>query len=520
MKKAFRRSVKVMSVLMSLLMLLCVVQPIAFAVDANRVNYMIDNPYEEIDWDAWGEYKTQLHCHTTASDGFLTIDEFVRMHYAANFDIVALTDHGTINQGWNVVPETVPLMRLIKKERTKMADIIPIPQEEYEAYLDGTNENRTYVTKDGYTLTRTKENGMLDVPKGIELNMATPVADCHLTGYFSDYGQGLAGVFGDYETPSAGVMKAGGFSYLSHVGEYVYTDKDSENYVGQPVDDYYATKFARLFLDYAGSSLGMGINSATDAHTRCDRILYDQILQKTIPNGVVPWGNTFADSHNENAVNDAYTMCWMPELTLDAFRECQEKGQYFSISHYSNGVELNGMEEMPGFVEQDVYDTKSYWLDNTPAVNRITVDQNRDTITVEAENANIITWVSNGNVIKRESIENGVATLDLHNDELLDEAYLYVRFYISGDNGINYAQPMVLHEEGVEFEPVDVPVVYDLPYFLRKLVTVVDLIFFKLSPVIWAFKYFGLGYDPLERLDTEVKDGFNEVVDGVTGIIQ
>lgn len=506
---------KILSVLMSVLMLLCVVQPIAFAVEANRVNYIIDNPYEEIDWDTWGDYKTQLHCHTTASDGFLTIDEFVRMHYAANFDIVALTDHGTINQGWNVVPETVPLMRLIKKERTKMADIIPIPQDEYEAYLDGTNDNRTYVTSDGITLTRTKENGMLDVPKGIELNMATPFADCHLTGYFSDYGQGLAGVFGDYETPSKGVMEAGGFSYLSHVGEYVYIDKDSADHVGQPVDEYYANKFARLFLDYAGSSLGMGINSATDAHTRCDRILYDQVLQKTIPNGVVPWGNTFADSHSESSVNDAYTMCWMPELTLEAFRECQEKGQYFSVSHFSNGVELNGMEEMPGFVEQDVYDTKSYWLDNTPQVKRITVDQNADTITVECENANLITWVSNGNVIKREAVENGVVTLDLHKDELMNDPYLYVRFYISGENGICYAQPMVLHVEGEEFAPVEVPVTRDLPKFLRTFVSIIDVIFFKLSPVIWAFKYFALGYDPLERLDTEIKDGFSDITSGL-----
>ncbi len=498
MKRNVKLSKKSIAVFLSVVIAALSLAPIL--VTANEKNYIIDNPYEEIDWDSWGEYKTQLHCHTNASDGFLTIDEFVRIHYAANFDIVALTDHGTINQGWNNEPELVPLMRFIKKDRTNMADVIPVPQEEYEAYLDGTNENRTYTTKDGYTLTRTHENGMLDVPKGIELNMATPIADCHLTGYFSDYGQGLAGVFGDYETPSKGVMEAGGISYLSHVGEYVYTDKDSEKYVGQLIDDYYPTKFARLFLDYQGSSLGMGINSATDAHTRCDRILYDQVLQKTIPNGVVPWGNTFADSHNENAVNDAYTMTWMPEFTLEAFRESQEKGHYFSISHYSNGVELNGMEEMPGFVEQDVYDTKAYWLDNTPGVSRITVDQNADTITVEGTNANIITWVSNGNVIKRESIEDGVATLDLHNDELLDEAYLYVRFYLSGDNGICYAQPMVLNVEGEEFTSVDVPETHDISTFLRSLVSVVDVVFFRFSPIIWMFKYFGLGYNPLERL--------------------
>lgn len=474
-----------------------------FAAEAEtQKNYIIDNPYEGIDWDAWEDYKTQLHCHTTASDGFLTIEEFCEMHYALDFEIVALTDHGTLNRGWNVVPETVPLMRLIKKERTKMADIVPIPEDEYKAYLNGTHPERSFVTSAGDTLTRTSTNGMLDVPLGIELNMATPVADCHLTGYWAEYGQGLAGVFGDYETPSKGVKEAGGISFLSHVGEYVYTDKDSENYVGQKVDDYYANKFARLFIDNAGSSLGMGINSATDAHTRCDRILYDQVLQKTIPNGVVPWGNTFADSHNETAVNDAYTMSWMPELTLDAFRKCLEKGQFFSISHFSNGVELNGMVEMPGFVEQDVYDTKAYWLDNTPNVTRMSVDQDADTITVEGVNANIITWVSNGEVIKRESIADGSATLDLHNDEFLAEPYMYVRFYLSGDNGICYSQPLVLNVEGEEFPEVDVPETHDISTFLRGLVTVVDVAFFRLNPIIWIFKYFALGYNPitLDRL--------------------
>lgn len=460
-------------------------------------NYIIESPYEGIDWDAWDDYKTQLHCHTTASDGFLTIEEFCEMHYALDFEIVALTDHGTLNRGWNVAPETVPLMRYIKKERTKMADIVPIPEDEYQAYVNGTHPERSFVTSAGDTLTRTTTNGMLDIPLGIELNMATPFADCHLTGYWAEYGQGLAGVYGDYETPSKGVKEAGGVSFLSHVGEYVYIDKDSEKYVGQKVDEYYVNKFARIFLDNKGSSLGTGINSATDAHTRCDRILYDQILQKTIPYGVIPWGNTFADSHNETAVNDAYTMSWMPELTVDAFRKCLEKGQFFSISHFSNGVELNGMEEMPGFVEQDVYDSKSYWLDNTPQVKRMNVDQDADTITVEGINANIITWVSNGEVIKRESIKDGTATLDLHNDEFLAEPYMYVRFYLSGDNGICYSQPIVLNVEGEEFEKVDVPKTHDISTFLRGLVTVVDVAFFRLNPLIWALKYFGLGYNPI-----------------------
>ncbi len=482
---------KFTAVLLTILMILPVAG-IGASAQTTEKNYIIDNPYENVDWDEWSAYKTQLHAHTTASDGFLTIHEFVQKHYDHDYDIVALTDHGTLNRGWNVVPETVPLMRYIKKERTKMADIIPLTDEEYQAYLRGTAASEA----------RTHENGMLDVPLGNELNMATPFADCHLTGYFAEYGQGLAGVFGDYETPSKGVMEKGGISMLSHVGEYVYIDKDSELHVGQPVDDYYATKFARLFMDYEGSSLGMGINSATDAHTRCDRILYDQVLQKTIPNGVVPWSFTFSDSHNESSVNYAYTMMLMPELTMDAFRKSMENGEFFSISHYSNGVELNGMREMPNLTEEEVEESKSYLLDNTPMVTRVTVDQENDTISIEGTNFNEITWVSNGNVIRRESdITSGKATLDLHAEDLIDEPYLFVRFYITGENGICYSQPFVLNVEGEEFEEVDVPaVVIDLPWFLRKLVTVVDLLFFRLNPAIWVFKYFALGYNPLERL--------------------
>ena len=484
---------KLTAILLAVLMILPMAGMSASSADAPQKNYIITDPYADVDWDEWGVYKTQLHCHTTASDGFLKIDEFVQKHYDLNFDIVALTDHGTLNRGWNKEPELVPLMRYIKKDRTKNEPVVPISDELYQQYLNGTASSET----------RTHTNGMIDIPLGIELNMATPFADCHLTGYYAEYGQGLAGVFGDYETPSKGVMEAGGISMLSHVGEYVYIDKDSENYVGQPVDDYYATKFARLFMDYAGSSLGMGINSATDAHTRCDRILYDQILQKTIPNGVVPWCNTFADSHNERSINDAYTMSLMPELSVDAFRTCLEKGEYFSVSHYSNGVELNGMKEMPDFVEKEVEDSKSYLLDNTPMVTRVTVNQDKDTITIEGTNFNEITWVSDCNVILRESnITDGTATLDLHS-QLLDEPYLYVRFYITGENGICYSQPFVLNVEGEDFEEVEVAKkVYDLPWFLRSLVTVIDLVFFRVNPIIWIFKYFALGYNPVtfERL--------------------
>jgi hypothetical protein len=62
-----------------------------------------------------------------------------------------------------------------------MAPVVPLTAEEYAAFQNGSAK-----TSDGFT--RTHRTGMLDVPLGLELNMATPFADCHLTGYFSEYG--------------------------------------------------------------------------------------------------------------------------------------------------------------------------------------------------------------------------------------------------------------------------------------------------------------------------------------------
>ena len=58
----------------------------------------------------------------------------------------------------------------------------------------------------------------------------------------------------------------------------------------------------------------------------------------------------------------------------------------------------------------------------------------------------------------------------------------------------------LLNVEGEEFSRVDVPETKDISTFLRSLVTYIDNIFFRYNPLIWAFKFFALGYNPIERL--------------------
>lgn len=59
-------------------------------------------------------------------------------------------------------------------------------------------------------------------------------------------------------------------------------------------------------------------------------------------------------------------MMVLPELTNESFRKGMENGWCFAVSHYSNGVELNGMEEIPGFDGEKLMETEAYLRDDTP----------------------------------------------------------------------------------------------------------------------------------------------------------
>lgn len=51
------------------------------------------NPYHEINWSTINQYKAQLHCHTTESDGSFAPYEVVDMYHSAGYDILQITDH-------------------------------------------------------------------------------------------------------------------------------------------------------------------------------------------------------------------------------------------------------------------------------------------------------------------------------------------------------------------------------------------------------------------------------------------
>ena len=76
--------------------------PAVFAQDADTkdVDYAITNPYATVDWKNYGQYKASLHNHSIVSDGDNDFRYVIETYYSMGYDILAITDHGTVDRGW------------------------------------------------------------------------------------------------------------------------------------------------------------------------------------------------------------------------------------------------------------------------------------------------------------------------------------------------------------------------------------------------------------------------------------
>lgn len=139
----------------------------AFCFGTFAAGIEISNPYENVDWSSVKAYKTALHSHTNASDGDQTLTQSLERHAESGFDIVAITDHGTVDYGWT--KDNAGLVRgLLKIAGRSDGKITPIEK-------NGTFENgMTYsyfTAENGDDYLRINgEKDILRVPFGIENN--------------------------------------------------------------------------------------------------------------------------------------------------------------------------------------------------------------------------------------------------------------------------------------------------------------------------------------------------------------
>lgn len=405
---------KVISILICISLLVSMGMISTFAAD--DVAYEITNPYESVTnllGDDSNHYKTNLHTHSTLSDGDVDFSDMIKEHYKQGYDVLAMTDHGVIGRYWNKPQAKLPLYTyqyIIGNKTTILTD------EEYEGITDGT-----YPFEEGK---RVQGRGMLCVPQGIELNMLT-LSKSHVNGFFCDFGENDIGFENGFEYAVKNVEKAGGISFINHPGDWL----ESREYVERATDIKYVRLFGDIFNKYK-TCQGMEILNSHDSVTQKDRILWDSLLQYVIPRGERNiWGFGNSDAHDFNEMNTSHMDFIMTENTLENVKKTMCEGNFFAIGRRAR-PEL-GMD----FVGEGAY----------PQVTSITVNDDNDTIKVTAKNSSKIEWIANGKILKvsEEKNENGEIISTITLAEHSDDITCYVRFQAIGDGGICFSQAFV-----------------------------------------------------------------------------
>lgn len=466
---------KSLAVLLALILSLSVLTP---ALAAEKSGYTITNPYANIDFSSVNTYKAALHTHTNASDGDPTLKQSIERHAESGFDIVATTDHGTVNYSWeyeNPNKLIFGALSLVGKSEGKL---------EYLGKSGTFDNGMTYTLAteangDDY-LTLGNQKKILRVPYGIENNAVS--VNAHVNGWFADYHNNGITI---YEDAVKGVDKAGGLCVINHPGEYTkarYALHSDEAYNTKTFSYwYYVNKYAHL-IDKYDACIGLDINSKGDGRTRFERVLWDVLLKRFADNGKNVYAIASSDAHRVSIIDSGFVYALMPELSSKAFRKSLENGEFFAASHYiGNPDELadiaKALKEFYG--ETDLYneindtanamfkrveeiengtrdadddvgiewqctDGKGYVnVETEPKITDIKVDDDTDTITISSDNALIVRWISNGKLIATTKADDASFRLSDYSDKLGN----YVRAEVFGEGGVIYTQAFLLNAE-------------------------------------------------------------------------
>ncbi|MBQ3543390.1 MAG: hypothetical protein IJA34_00120 [Lachnospiraceae bacterium] len=386
-------------------------------------NFKITSPYSDV-VNLFGKdeyhYKTNLHTHSTYSDANNTMADMIAGFYDNDFDILAFAEHGLLGKEWDKLPTLVPLFTFQYLWHGKRRHLTT---EEYRQVLSGT-----YKTKNNL---RTKKRGLMCIPRAIEANMFTLMKN-HVNGYFTDNAlEGKYGKENDFEGPIKRIEQSGGVSHINHPTDWLGAYRDP-SCAKVPENIRF---FADLIRRYK-SCLGIEVLNMYDRPNRSDRILWDELLKKIIPEGKrTVFGFANSDAHRVCEIDTAFMDFIIPEYSMENFRNALENGRFFSIARYAK----NELGE--DFVGEGPY----------PFVNGMVIDDENDIIKISGVNCSVIEWIADGEIIKSDKIDtDGELTSEIRLTDYEENISCYVRAQLKGRGGICMTQAFVCDDGNME----------------------------------------------------------------------
>lgn len=350
------------------------------------LDFTIDSPYASVDWDTYGQYKADFHAHSNESDGSPQPYETIEEHYKKGYDILALTDHNVCNTTWN------------RKD-------------------DPTGKDREYLTDQRLseiTYGTDRDNrGMVAIMNSDEQSVSD-----HLNTFFTPFNNEHGATL---ESNIAKTQELGGICHINHPGRYT-GGKNTSGTAGEEASNNPETikKYTDLFMKY-DAVVGMEIINKLDGDSYSDRILWDNILKETMPEGRFVWGFSNDDTHSTAATGHSYNMMLLPSNNPENVRESMENGTFYASAKVA---------KREGYTITDLSVINDY---QPPIITNIQVDNDEDTITIDGEYYNQVEWIADGKVIATGN------TIDLNDHE--GEINSYVRAQLKGDEGISFTQP-------------------------------------------------------------------------------
>ena len=340
--------------------------------------YIITSPYADVDWASFGQYKAALHVHSSNSDGDDNLAAMIEEYYRNDYDILAITDHDYLTSDW------VSARNGLTRER-------------FNEIAAGSDRNG---------------RGMLQIPHTNEQS-----AGEHLNTYFADYNNSSTGMTLEKNIKAA--QSLGGICRINNPGVYTGGKIRGEKGENASKDLEIINKYADLFMKYP-ACVGMEILIKKDSDTLHDRILWDNILKQTVPQGRYVWGFADDDAHRIDGIGYACNVFVMPENTLENFKDAMYSGSFYAVARASSSrreVGNSGVGTGP-----------------IPYIIAIEIDNEYNAaIAIAAANYTKIQWISDGRVIAVGETLNIMA--------VRNRVGSYVRANIIGPGGIAYTQP-------------------------------------------------------------------------------
>lgn len=398
----------------------------------------IDNPYKNVEWGVYKQFKHAPHAHTTNSDGIATLLQTAEEHYRCGYNLVAITDHDFTTKSPNLTPDnptgggviggggSLPRASLPDTRMAEMKSAVGRPAgESGMIFLPSTNE--------------------FSGPRGDALNSGT------LSNTIDVQGNGVKIAWGSWSAETLAswglkVANAGeGLLTVNHPGRNTGASRvatpPAETYA-QAVTASNRTDFVNMLTTLFRTRRfyrAMEIINGIDNQSQGDRVLWDNILKILAPEGIRVLGDATDDSHALGSIGFSFEYVCLPELSLREVRYALQAGQYFCFSRRDReyGITPAGLNPEDNYAggQDSVRELP------TPLVRSIVV--RRDKIEIEAENFQVIRWIADGVEIAQGNILDLAANQNVING--------YVRAAIChSDYGVLYTQPFLIQRKGSE----------------------------------------------------------------------